>query len=114
MENILAKLKDAQGVLGVYLVTADGNLLYGSSSLDSSPIALSGLVAALKGYIASMLEEVKMGNFSDLIIDGTLGRIVVSQLKNGDTLAVFLTNSGNLGLVKFSISNSVDALNKLI
>jgi predicted regulator of Ras-like GTPase activity (Roadblock/LC7/MglB family) len=114
MENILAKLKEAQGVLGVYLVGKGGNLLYGSSSLDSSPIALSGLVASLKGYITSMLEEVKLGNFSDMIVDGSAGRFVISQLKNGDLLAVFLTNSGNLGLVKFAISNSIDALNKLI
>ncbi|MGB9695145.1 MAG: roadblock/LC7 domain-containing protein [Caldisericaceae bacterium] len=114
MENILAKLKEEKGVLGVYLVGNDGNLLYGSSSLDSSPIALAGLVAALKGYVGSMLSEVKMGDFYDMIIDGTIGRVVISQLKNGDLLAVFLTNSGNLGLVKFAISNSIDELNKLI
>lgn len=114
METILAKLKETQGVLGVYLVGNSGNLLYGSSSLDSSPIALSGLISSLKGYIASILEEVKLGNFSDMIVDGSTGRFVVSQLKNADLLAVFLTNSGNLGLVKFAISNSIDALNKLI
>ncbi len=114
MENILTKLKETQGVLGVYLVGVDGNLIFGSSSLDASPIALAGIVASFKGYISEMLSTVKMGEFSDVIVDGSIGRIVLSALKNGDILSVYLTNSGNLGLVKFAISNSIEDLNKLI
>jgi|UniRef100_A0A7C4U0R7 hypothetical protein len=113
MEKILSKVKSLQGVLGVYLVDAEGTLLYANSSLDNSPIELSYLLASLKGYLSQMLEVTKMGKFVDTFIDGTVGRIIFSSLKNGDILVVFASNVSNLGLIKYEMANAIEQLGKL-
>jgi len=113
MEKILSKIKGLPGVLGVYLVDKDGNLLYVNSNLDNPPIELSYLLNSVKGYLGELLELTKLGKFCENIINGTTGRIIFSNLKNGDLLVVFASNVSNLGVVKFEISNAIDALDKL-
>ncbi len=112
MENILLRLKDIPGVLGVYLTSTDGKMLFSSSSLDNSPIVISGLSASIKAYLSTLLQEIKMGDFVDIILNGSLGRVVITVLKSGDILSVFMTSSSNLGRVKYEISNVLNALNE--
>jgi len=52
MEEILAKIKNLPGVLGVYLIDPEGDLLYVNSNLDNSPMDLSLLFASLKDTLA--------------------------------------------------------------
>lgn len=113
MEKILSKVKNLPGVLGVYLIDGEGNLLYVNSSLDNSPIDLAYLLASLTGYLSQILEGTKMGKFVDSFINGTTGRIIFSSLKNGNTLVVFASNVSNLGLVKYEMSNAMEQLEKL-
>ena len=113
MEKILTKLKKTQGILAIILTNREGNLLYGSSNLDVSPIVLAGLIASLQGFLSEILQGVKMGNFKDTIINGDTGRIIISSLNNGNILVIFTTATGNLGLIKFALSNAMEALNKL-
>jgi len=112
MEELLTKLKNTQGILAVILTDKNGSLLYSSSSLDASPVVLSGLIASLKGFLDEILQGIKMGDFKDTIINGDNGRIIISLLNNGNILAIFTTGAGNLGLVKFALSNTMEALNK--
>ena len=81
MEEILAKIKNLPGVLGVYLIDPEGDLLYVNSNLDNSPMDLSLLFASLKGYFSQVLELTKLGKFVDTFIDGSVGRILFSNLK---------------------------------
>lgn len=111
IEETLTKLKNNKGVLGVYLVDTEGNLLFVSSSLDNPPLELSGLFAALSGYFKEITEDTKIGNFSDAIINGSFGRILVSSLKNNNILVVFVSNSSSLGTIRLEISNTIDLLN---
>ncbi len=112
IEDILTKLKSTQGVLGVYLLDAEGSLLFVSSSLDNPPIELAGLFASLSGYLLQITEGTKSGSFVDAIINGTYGRIIVSILKNNNILVVFVSNSTSLGTIRLAISNTIDTLNK--
>ena len=114
IDKILTKIKDAPGVLGVYLATDSGKLIFSSSSLDNSPLVLAGLTASLKGYISNLLENTKMGKFTDTIINGSIGKVIISTLKNGDILIIFITGSSNLGTIKYEISNIIESLNKSI
>jgi predicted regulator of Ras-like GTPase activity (Roadblock/LC7/MglB family) len=114
MDKILTKIKDMPGVLGVYLATEDGKLLFSSSSLDNSPIILAGLTASLKGFISNLLESTKMGKFIDIIINGSTGRAIISTLKNNDILLVFMTGASNLGAIKYEISNIIESLNQTL
>ncbi len=114
MEKVLSKVKDLPGVLGVYLIDAEGNLLYVNSNLDNPPIELSYLLSSLKGYLSELLSLSKFGKFNESIISGSTGRIIFSALKNGSFLVVFAENVSNLGLVKFEIANAIDAISKLI
>ena len=113
MEKILTKLKNTQGILAIILTNKEGNLLYSSSSLDASPVVLAGLTASLQGFLSEILQGVKMGDFKDTIINGDTGRIIISTLNNGNILVLFTTATGNLGLIKFALSNAMEALNKL-
>jgi predicted regulator of Ras-like GTPase activity (Roadblock/LC7/MglB family) len=114
IDKILTNIKDFPEVLGVYLATDSGKLIFGSSSLDNSPLILAGLIASLKGYISNLLENTKMGEFTDTIINGSIGKIIISTLKNGNILVVFVTGSSNLGTIKYKISNIIELLNKSI
>ncbi|MCX6088198.1 MAG: roadblock/LC7 domain-containing protein [Caldiserica bacterium] len=114
MDKILTKIKDMPGVLGVYLTTEDGKLLFSSSSIDNSPLVLAGLTASLKGYISDLLESTKMGKFTDSIINGNIGRVIIATLKNNDILLVFMTGSSNLGVIKYEISNIIESLNQTL
>jgi predicted regulator of Ras-like GTPase activity (Roadblock/LC7/MglB family) len=114
IDNILTKIKDKPGVLGVFLTTESGKLIFSSSSLDNSPLILAGMAASLKGYVSDLLENTKMGNFIDLILEGTVGRVIISSLKNGDILLVFIASSSNLGTIKYEIANVLETLNKSI
>ncbi len=111
MNKILEKLKNTPGVLSVILTDTNGNLVYSSSSLDTSPMLIAGLQSAFTGYLDDLLFNTSMGKLNDTIINGTAGRIIISRLKNSDILSVFMTESGNLGLVKFAISNTIQNLN---
>ncbi|MBP8612431.1 MAG: roadblock/LC7 domain-containing protein [Candidatus Atribacteria bacterium] len=110
MEEILAKIKNLPGVLGVYLIDPEGDLLYVNSNLDNSPMDLSLLFASLKGYFSQVLELTKLGKFVDTFIDGSVGRILFSNLKNDNILVVVASNISNFGLIKFEISNAIGAL----
>ena len=111
MNEILEKLKNMSGVLSVILTDENGTLLYSSSSLDASPVVISGLSSALSGYLNELLQSTSMGKFTDTIINGSTGRVIISKLKNGNILSVFMTASGNLGLVKLAIANTIENLN---
>ncbi len=111
MNTILEKLKNTPGVLSVVLTDVKGNLLYSSSSLDASPTLIAGLQSAFVGYFDELLSNTSMGKFTDTIINGTTGRIIISRIKDGNILSVFMIASGNLGLVKFAISNTIQSLN---
>ncbi len=113
MNEILEKLKNTSGVLSVILSDKEGNLLYSSSSLDASPVTMAGLSGAFAGYFDELLSNTGMGKFIDTIINGSTGRVIISRLNNGNILSVFMTASGNIGLVKFAISNTIQALNNL-
>ena len=113
MNEILEKLKKTPGILSVVLTDKDGNLLYSSSSLDASPIVIAGLTSAFAGYLDEMLSNTGMGKLTDTIVNGSTGRVIISKLENGNILCVFMTASGNLGLVKFAISNTIQSLNNL-
>ncbi len=113
MNEILEKLKKTPGILSVVLTDKDGNLLYSSSSLDASPIVIAGLTSAFAGYLDEMLFNTGMGKLTDTIVNGSTGRVIISKLENGNILCVFMTASGNLGLVKFAISNTIQNLNNL-
>lgn len=113
MEKILSKIKNLPGVLGVYLIDNDGNLLYVNSSLDNPPIELAYTLASLKGYLSDLLESTKMGKFIDSFIDGNVGRIIFSSLKNGDLLVIFASNVSNLGMIKFEMSNAIQQIENL-
>ncbi len=113
MEKLLTKLKNTQGILAIVLTDKKGNLLYSSSSLDASPVVLAGLIASLQGFLTEILQGVKMGDFKDTIINGGNGRIIISSLNNGNILVLFATATGNLGLIKFALSNAMEALNKV-
>ncbi len=111
MNEILEKLKKTPGILSVVLTDKEGNLLYSSSSLDASPIVIAGLTSALAGYLDELLSDTGMGKLTDTIINGSTGRVIISKLENGNILCVFMTASGNLGLVKFAITNTIQNLN---
>ncbi len=113
MNEILEKLKKTPGILSVVLTDKEGNLLYSSSSLDASPIVIAGLTSAFAGYLDEMLSNTGMGKLTDTIVNGSTGRVIISKLENGNILCVFMTASGNLGLVKFAISNTIQNLNNL-
>ncbi|BAL81088.1 roadblock/LC7 domain-containing protein [Caldisericum exile] len=113
MEKILSKLKGLPGVLGVYLVDSDGNLLYVNSSLDNPPIELSYALSSLRGYLNDLLDSTKMGKFVDSFIDGSVGRIIFNSLKNGDLLVVFASNVSNLGMIKFEMSNAIQQIENI-
>ena len=113
MNEILEKLKNTSGVLSVVLTDKNGTLLYSSSSLDASPTVIAGLSSALAGYLNKLMENTSMGKFTDTIINGTTGRVIICQLNNGSILSVFMTASGNLGLVKFAITNTTQNLNNV-
>ncbi len=113
MNEILEKLKNTSGVLSVVLTDKNGTLLYSSSSLDASPMVIAGIASALSGYLNELLEKTSMGKFTDTIINGTTGRVIISKLKNENILVVFMTASGNLGLVKFALSNTIENLNNI-
>ena len=113
MTEILEKLKNTPGILSVVLTDKDGNLIYSSSSLDASPVTIAGLSSAFAGYLEELLGNTGMGKFTDTIINGTTGRVIISKLDNGNILSVFMTASGNLGLVKFALSNTIQNLNNI-
>lgn len=113
IEEILAKLKNAQGVLGVYLLDPDGSLLFVSSSLDNSPLELSGLFASLSGYLKEITENTKLGNFTDAIINSNFGRIIITKLRNSNILVVFVSTTSSLGTIRLTISNTINQLEKL-
>lgn len=113
IEEILTKLKSTQGVLGVYLLDPDGSLLFVSSSLDNGPLELSGLFASLSGHLKEITENTKLGNFTDAIINSDYGRIIITRLKNGNILVVFVSATSSLGTVRLTISNTVNQLEKI-
>ncbi|MGB9832337.1 MAG: roadblock/LC7 domain-containing protein [Caldisericum exile] len=113
MEKILSKLKNLSGVLGVYLLDVEGNLLYVNSSLDNPPIELSYTLASLKGYLNDLLDSTKMGKFADCFINGSVGRIIFNSLKNGDLLVIFASNVSNLGMIKFEMSNAIQQIENI-
>jgi predicted regulator of Ras-like GTPase activity (Roadblock/LC7/MglB family) len=113
MEKILSKLKNLPGVLGVYLIDSEGNLLFVNSSLDNPPIELAYTLASLKGYLNDLLDSTKMGKFVDSFVDGSVGRIIFTGLKSGELLVVFASNVSNLGMIKFEMSNAIQQIENL-
>jgi predicted regulator of Ras-like GTPase activity (Roadblock/LC7/MglB family) len=112
IEEILKKLKDAEGVLAVMLTNKEGSLLYGSSNLNISEEILSGLIASLAGLSDEILHELKMGKFQNTILNGIKSRLIISSLNNENILFVAIENRGNIELIESVLSDIIKDLNK--
>ncbi|MCD6107472.1 MAG: roadblock/LC7 domain-containing protein [Caldisericaceae bacterium] len=112
IEGILKKLKDTEGVLAIILTNKEGSLLYSISNLDISLEILSGLTASLAGLSDEILQELKMGKLKNIILNGTIGRLIISSLNNENILFVSVENTGNIELIESVLLNTIEDLNK--
>ncbi|MEA3312819.1 MAG: roadblock/LC7 domain-containing protein [Caldisericota bacterium] len=113
IEEILKKLKDTEGVLAIVLTNKKGSLLYNISKLDIAPKILSGLTVSLTGLSDEILQELKMGKLKNTTLNGTIGRLIISSLNNGNILFVGIENTENREFIESVLSSTIEDLNKI-
>jgi predicted regulator of Ras-like GTPase activity (Roadblock/LC7/MglB family) len=104
VKEALAKVCRLPGVTGALLVSGEGLLIAGNSSLGSSEAeeSAAAVVGNLGRSVASTLERLGRGDLKMLLVSGASGRAAAAM--SGENLLVALLQSeANLGLIQLEL-----------
>ncbi len=112
VQETLDKLKSAPGILAVILTDLDGTILYTASDMDIAPPVIRGMIMSFAGYMQQIVTQLNMGKLSQLDVETTIGRIMMTRAGE-DVLSVLTTKQSNLGIARIAISHAVKELSEV-
>jgi len=104
MKEILSRLCRIPGVTGVLMVSSDGLLIAGETSLSdrAAEEAASAVVGNLGKSVTGTLERLGRGKIKNLVVSGAGGRAAMARA--GDSFVVaLLEGESNLGLIQLEL-----------
>lgn len=113
MEEILKKLKQINGVLGVMIIESDGLLINSIVESNIDPEAISGLCASVFRNSRSILNTTNLGDLEVATLEADNGNLFIIRVEEV-FLTIITTKNINLGLIRLSIKNSAKELLKYL
>lgn len=113
-QNILDRIVDEVGALGVFLVDESGFMIADSGKIEIDRVALSALVAATFGATVEIARILGESDFSRLSHQGNSRHLFIGKAGAKHILIVVFGSETNLGLVKLYTEQFCGQLTKVL
>ena len=110
IQNVLDGLREAEGFSAASLVRRDGILIAASLPEDADSNSLAAMTAAIVGTSEQSAVSLKLGEFSNVIIEASGGKIISIGISPLAILSCIVGKNANLGLVMLTMRKAGDTL----
>jgi len=114
LENILKGLGELGDVIGSSIVRRDGLLIASNLPSEVNAKAVAAMAAAIVGTSETSTKELDIGEFNQVIVNGSNGQYVSVGAGGEAILICLIKKTANLGLVLLEMERSAKKLGRII
>ncbi len=112
MEQILAELNKTPGVIGSFVVAADGIIVASDYATELNDEMMGALTSSIINSTEKAIRKMEQGELISFIVETETSRLFFNASRSGFLVCVASTDA-NLGLVRMEMRGSVERLNGL-
>jgi predicted regulator of Ras-like GTPase activity (Roadblock/LC7/MglB family) len=114
LRSVLLALADRPEVAGVAVVSDEGLMVESALPADLDPDAVAAHAVSVVRYLASLSGAVALGAPRQVVVEGTLGALVLHRLPGGATLLVLAAPGDDLGVLLNDLRRHATVLDQLV
>ena len=112
MEQILAELNKTPGVIGSFVVAADGIIVASDFATELNDEMMGALTSSIINSAEKAVRKMEQGDVVAFIVETETSRLFFNAARSGFLVCV-TTLEANLGLVRVEMRSSVEKLNNV-
>ncbi|MEM0243419.1 MAG: roadblock/LC7 domain-containing protein [Candidatus Aenigmatarchaeota archaeon] len=114
LENILKELRNVRDIIGSAIARVDGLLIAADLPAEVNSKAVAAMAAAIVGTSETTIQEFKIGNFQQVIVNATEGQYVCIKAGEDAILISLIKKDANLGLVLLEMEKQAKKIERLM
>ncbi len=114
LESILAELRKVGDIDASAIVRRDGLMVASDMPNYVDARTIAAMTAALVGTAETSVNELKLGNFEQVIVESAEGKLVATGAGSMAIIACLISKNANLGLVLISMEKSSKKVAELL